>query len=593
MRLIANLAVLLLFSVGTFADTHYVSLDSTNPVPPFSSWSTAATNIQNAIDAAADGDTVVVTNGTYVLTGTVSVSKGITLLSVNGLTNTTLDGNESVSTCMQVDSPNAVVRGFTIEGGRINSLSGYGMSAAGVKLVAGELDDCLIISNRLSAAAGYAIGAAGLLILGGTSSNTRVIANDVDDLSGSAVVAGGICCMGGVVYKCMVLGNVMEIGSGSGQAAAGVVCQSGGVVRSSTISSNRWESAYGVLVVGGVLCVHGGLVEDCRVEMNIVKDADGFTTGGVACSDAGVVRNCVVYGNSITGRLNSLTVAGGVSCGVTGLIQNCTIVSNRVWPGRFSPLLGGTGGIYCRDGGRVWNTVVSGNLASNSLMIQGPLSNYTNINNVEWAYCCTKPNPGGEGNITNDPRLVNSAVGDCHLLSTSPCIDSGSTNGAPDCDLDGVPRPLDGNNDGTNVYDIGAYEFVNTNADSDADSLPDYWEVARGLDPRVATTTNGAGGNADGDAADNWSEYVADTDPQSATSVFTVAVSSGTDDWVIQFVSSGARVYSLQYAESLTSPIQWNDVISQTNQTGAGGSMSLSDTNSADFRAYRVRVSFP
>ena len=196
------------------------------------------------------------------------------------------------------------------------------------------------------------------------------------------------------------------------------------------------------------------------------------------------------------------------------------------------------------------------------------------------------------GMVGGNPRFVNLAAGDCHLLSNSPCIDSGSTNGAPDCDLDSVPRPLDGNNDSTNAYDIGAYEFVNTNADSDADSLPDSWEVARGLDPRVATTTNGAAGDADGDAVDNWSEYVADTDPQSSTSMFAVAVSPGTDDWLIQFVSSGARIYSLQYAESLSSPIQWSDVIGQTNRTGVGGSMSLSDTNAADFRAYRVRVSF-
>ena len=44
--------LLLFFSISAFADTHYVSLSGSHTAP-FTNWTTAATNIQAAIDVAS------------------------------------------------------------------------------------------------------------------------------------------------------------------------------------------------------------------------------------------------------------------------------------------------------------------------------------------------------------------------------------------------------------------------------------------------------------------------------------------------------------------------------------------------------------
>src|SRR5688572_7165469 len=83
--------------------TLYVSQTSTNPTPPYATWDTAAHTIQGAVDAAADGDTVLVAAGEYALTSQLTVTKGILLRSDAGASQTILNGQTSVR-CLWVSN---------------------------------------------------------------------------------------------------------------------------------------------------------------------------------------------------------------------------------------------------------------------------------------------------------------------------------------------------------------------------------------------------------------------------------------------------------------------------------------------------------
>ena len=62
----------------------------------------------------------------------------------------------------------------------------------------------------------------------------------------------------------------------------------------------------------------------------------------------------------------------------------------------------------------------------------------------------------GESNIASEPLFASSD--NYRLTANSPCIDAGTSNGAPATDLSGNSRPQDGG------YDMGAYEFVSSSS---------------------------------------------------------------------------------------------------------------------------------
>ena len=124
--------------------------------------------------------------------------------------------------------------------------------------------------------------------------------------------------------------------------------------------------------------------------------------------------------------------------------------------------------------------------------------------------------------------------------------------------------------------------------ESDGDSIPDDWERIYGTNP---LDPDDAALDSDGDGYTAVAEYIAGTDPNSATNYFHInSLNPSNGGWPISvsFDGRSGRFYSLLRSTNLVSRT-WQ-VVSETGPTETDGTVELIDTNETASGMYKIEV---
>jgi len=361
--------------------------------------------IQAAIDAAANGDEIIVSPAIYVENINFK-GKNITLRSTvptspSVVARTIIDGHQagSVVTFAGSERTTCVIEGFTITRG------------SGFRRNPGDLRGCGIWGNGTRA----------------TIQNNVISTNTA--FSTSSAFGGGISSCHGLIQNNTISNNSIvsdyPFGDGAMSGGGGLV-ECDGVIQNNRIFGNSCTAdmeSYG----GGLYCCDG------TIQNNVIFGNSADFGGGLTYCN-GTIQNNTIFGNSAQ-RF------GGGLCRCEGTIWNNTIFGNSAEY---------HGGGLDRCDATIRNCIVWGNSGLPVLFESSTPS-----------YCCIENwSGGGVGNITANPQLTDPTHGDFHLLPTSPCIDAGGTVTLTQ-DFEGDPRPFDYTSlprgDGSN-FDIGADE---------------------------------------------------------------------------------------------------------------------------------------
>ncbi|MEJ2737900.1 MAG: hypothetical protein P8189_30825, partial [Anaerolineae bacterium] len=398
--------------------------------------------IQAGIDAAVDGDTVLVAPGEYVITEPITFwGKAITLQSETGPNETIIrmgtpaDTNRgSVVVFENNETDASVLDGFTITGSRNGNWfpSDSQWGGGGILFVAssGTVRNCIIVQNSTEVGGGVFLWSGSSTIL----TNCIITKNSAGFLGGGVVSARDSFL---TMADCIISSNTTTNSGG------GAVCWYNGslTLTNCIVRDNSAENSGGGLVRGGGQN-SSITATDCAIMNNTARQQGG---GGLDLADgSGTLINCIIAQN-----MGGLW-GGGLLCvepSSSTAIINCTIYGNSAGED------GGGLGCYNGASATLTNSIVRANTAPKGQAIyleQNPTTFSISYSDVADDQTSITVDDGsilswGEGNIDTDPLFADPNNSDFHLKSevghwdpnsgswvkddvTSPCIDAGDPN---------------------------------------------------------------------------------------------------------------------------------------------------------------------
>ena len=398
--------------------TWYVSIDGSE-VFGNGTYEQPFPTIQQGINSAEDGDTVLVLPGIYYENLSVAGQQNL-LTSLDGPDETIIDGN-GLSNVIQSNIEDGILSSWIISGFSI--INGYHGSGGGIS-VGGyfSFDDMIIESNIATSNGG------GVLVDG----NSQVTIQNSIIRNNQAQRGGGISTSSNLtIVNCTIDDNVAYENGGAFYAsdADDIINISG-----THFNNNYLDQSYPIGFGGAIFCHQSNIIATNSTFLSNSTNS----SGGAIYAEYG--SNLYVESSIFTQNETNSAGSAVFNYNSTTELQNCTITDNN-----------GNGPAVFSNGNSllvVRNCIIFFN-SINDLQINGGQYNISYSDFID--------DVDGIGNINLPPQFADQSTSDFLLSIDSPCIDAGD----PDLNNNGITwemDELDQDPDGTRM-DIGASYF--------------------------------------------------------------------------------------------------------------------------------------